>query len=142
MQRTILIADDKDYNRKVLTEVFERHGYRVDAVRDGREAVDYIRVTPVTLGVFDYYMPRLGGVDAMLELRQLRLAPPIVITTSARNRELKERALLNGAQGFFIKPVDMGDLVGLVRTLIGEETALAIRTTTTQITIRVDVKAK
>ncbi len=137
MPRTILIADDKDANRQVLCEAFARRGYRVDAVKDGFEAVEYVRQSPVTLGVFDYWMPRMGGVDAMLAIRKLQLAMPIVITTSERNRELRERALMSGAQGFFLKPVEMSELLGLVGQLIGEETALTVRTTTTHISIRV-----
>lgn len=137
MARTILIADDLDANRQVLCEAFARRGYRVDAVKDGFEAVEYVRQSPVTLGVFDYWMPRMGGVDAMLAIRKLQLAMPIVITTSERNRELRERALSNGAQGFFLKPVEMSELLGLVGQLIGEETALTVRTTTTHISIRV-----
>lgn len=138
MPKRILIADDKGYNRDVLSEAFRRRGYHVDAVKDGYEAVEFARHTPVTLGVFDYWMPRMSGVEAMVALNRMNRKVPIVITTSERNRELREAAYAQGARGFFLKPVEIEELMKLVGTLIGEETALAVRRVTTTITIRVD----
>lgn len=138
MPRRILIADDKDYNREVLSEAFRRRGYQVYAVKDGLEAVEFVRETPVTLGVFDYWMPRMGGVEAMMELRRVRRDVPVVITTSERNRELRDEAYRQGARGFFLKPVEMAELLRVVGTLIGEETSLTVGTVTTTISIRVE----
>jgi CheY-like chemotaxis protein len=129
MRRSILIADDEAANREVLREAFEKRGYGVRLARDGWEAVEICRSTPVTLGIFDVRMPRLSGIDAIRELRLTRCEIPILITTSERGDDVRRLALESGANGFFLKPVDLLGLREMVRGLIGEETALAIRST-------------
>lgn len=130
MKRSILIADDEAANREVLREAFEKRGYGVRLARDGREAVDIALNDRITLGIFDYRMPRLTGIDAVRELRAIRCEIPILITTSERGDDVRRLALESGATGFFLKPVDLLGLREMVRGLIGEETSLALRSVT------------
>jgi CheY-like chemotaxis protein len=131
MRRSILIADDEPANRDVLCEAFEKRGYGVRLARDGWEAVEICRSAPVALGIFDFRMPRLSGIDAVRELRMTHCEIPILITTSERGDDVRRMALESGATGFFMKPVDILGLREIVRDLIGEETALALRSVTT-----------
>ncbi len=139
MRRTILIADDEVPNRIALGEAFERRGYRVHLAADGREAVEIARSEPVTMGIFDYMMPRLGGVGALNELRRLSIQLPVVITTSMRDERIRDEALECGARGFFWKPLDLATIRDCVKSLIGEETTLAVRAPTS---ISITVLAK
>lgn len=136
MTRSILIADDEAANRQVLREAFERRGYTVREAADGYEVISVVRSAPVSLGIFDYQMPLMGGLEALRDLRQRNYHFPIIIMTSARSDELRHRALECGATAFFPKPVDLGILRDTVRSLIGEETSMVV-STTTSITIRI-----
>lgn len=135
MIRSILIADDEEPNRLVLREAFERKGYRVVAVSNGIEAIEYVRAHPTRLGIFDYHMPGLGGIDVLREMRSAAMAMPVLIITSSTDRRIRERALAEGAQGFFSKPLDVRGIRAAVADLIGEETSIVVRTTGTEITV-------
>lgn len=137
MRRTILIADDELSCREALAEAFERRGYRICLAGNGQEAIAVVRSEPVTLAIFDYQMPRLGGLEALCELRKLPSPPPVVITTSLHDDRVRREAFVHGASGFFWKPVDLPALRGFVRDLIGEETAITVRLpTSVSITVR------
>jgi len=136
MRRQILIADDEEANRAVLGELFERNGYGVTLAGDGREAVEYAEHHPVSLGIFDYQMPRMSGLEALRTLRAHKHSMPVLIMTSQRSPQLEDEALSWGANGFFYKPLDLGYLRQIVINLVGEETGLSVFTFTTTLTIR------
>ncbi|MEK8024339.1 MAG: response regulator [Candidatus Hydrogenedentota bacterium] len=135
MIRSILIADDEEPNRVVLCETFARKGYRVVAVSNGIEAIEYVRTRPTTLGILDHDMPGMGGLDVLREMRHSHVSIPILIVTSSTDQRLREKAIAEGAQGFFSKPVDVGRIRAAVADLIGEETSIVVRTIGTEITV-------
>lgn len=137
MIRSILIADDEESTRSVLRETFERKGYRVNIAADGREALDVIHSRHVTLGIFDYQMPRLDGINLLQELRGSNCMIPVLILSSEMDASLREMAFAAGADGFFKKPVDVRGLRAEVSRLIGEETSLTVHGMTMNITVRI-----
>jgi two-component system chemotaxis response regulator CheY len=87
---------------------------------DGSEAVELASQTLATLVLLDLRMPRMGGIEACLQIRELpRYATvPIVILTVFDGDTLKRRALRAGATAFLAKPFSRAGLLQAVNPLI------------------------
>jgi signal transduction histidine kinase len=78
----ILLAEDEDVVRRVARLALQREGYTVIEARDGAEAVERLRAGErVDLAVLDLSMPRLGGLEALAELRALAPGLPAILTS-------------------------------------------------------------
>ncbi|CBS91102.1 PAS domain S-box protein [Azospirillum lipoferum] len=89
MDRRVLVVDDSDAVRSILTDMLERFGLTVEAVADGLSALRRLEEgqagsqPPVELVVLDWRMPDLDGVETLRRLRALPGAqPPVVMTTA------------------------------------------------------------
>ena len=89
MERRVLVVDDSDAVRSILTDMLERFGLAVESVGDGWSALRRLEEgqagakPPVELVVLDWRMPDLDGVETLRRLRALPGAqPPVVMTTA------------------------------------------------------------
>jgi len=89
MDRRVLVVDDSDAVRSILTDMLERFGLTVESVGDGLSALHRLEEgqagikPPVELVVLDWRMPELDGVETLRRLRALPGAqPPVVMTTA------------------------------------------------------------
>lgn len=112
----ILIIDDDPDIRESLCDVLVDQGFEVAASADGLEALDYLRRSPPPcLILLDYMMPRCDGPTFRLEQKNdARLAAiPVVLLTADVRLEEKRRAL--DAVDLLAKPVQLDDLLAVVR---------------------------
>lgn len=134
MARSLLIADDELENRLVLGEAFTRQGYRVHLASNGAEALK-LAAPRISLGIFDFRMPRMSGLEVLRELREREIDFPVLFLTSHADAGDQEKALELGALGIFEKPIDLSVLKRFVIDLVGEERSVIIRTTSTSLII-------
>ena len=116
-----LIADDNEAAREVLVRMMGGFGSRASAVCDGAAALQAIQQAdaqdqPFELLLLDWKMPRLDGIDCMLELRRrkLRHPPPTVLMLTAFNRDEVVRRLTQAqldADATMTKPVTPSTLL-------------------------------
>jgi serine/threonine-protein kinase len=115
----ILVADDDRDFREVLVELL-RHEFpraEIEAVEDGVQALAAFDARRHSVAIVDLAMPKLDGLELTGHLRARATAsrvPIIILTASGGPAEWKRLASL-GADGFLVKPVDMADVVSLVR---------------------------
>ena len=113
----ILIAEDDDALRDVLTRGLQENGYVVDAVADGEAALTYVASYEYDVVVLDWRMPRLSGYDALAAMRSRRVMVPVLMLT-ARDRSADRIAGLDrGADDYLVKPFDFGELLARLRAL-------------------------
>jgi signal transduction histidine kinase/CheY-like chemotaxis protein len=116
--KKVLIVDDDVRNVFALTSVFERHGMQVVFAENGREGVETLRKHPdVSLVLMDIMMPEMDGYEATRTVREMpefeRL--PIVALTAKAMKGDREKSIASGASDYITKPVDVEQLLSLMR---------------------------
>ncbi|HET7882042.1 MAG TPA: response regulator [Acetobacteraceae bacterium] len=131
----VIIADNDTVIRSILRSVLEGEGFNVIQGTDGAEAIDYATQTQASLVILDYRMPRLDGIAACSEIRQLPgyAETPIIFLTGFDDADTRRAAQAAGASIFLAKPFTPADLLRTVGDLLG----VALVTCTTQSAPRV-----
>ena len=117
----ILLVEDNEMNRDMLSRRLQRKGYEVTMAVDGRQGVDMARSGGYDLILMDMSLPEIDGWEAT---RQLRAAPetrtvPIIALTAHAMAGDREKALEAGCNDYDTKPVDLDRLLGKIQALLG-----------------------
>jgi signal transduction histidine kinase/CheY-like chemotaxis protein len=109
---TVLVADDEDSVRHVITAVLRRSGYQVVALENGDEALKRFTAEPdrFALALLDITMPGIDGLTALRRMRELRPALPCVILSGHSEQDAAGHPGGTGATTFLQKPFDLADL--------------------------------
>lgn len=109
---TVLVAEDEDIVRGLISEYLENRGYRVIEAEDGRQALEKFRMHQAEIGlvITDLTMPNMDGWETMAAMRAL--APGLYVILSSGHDEAKVMAGAGSEQphAFLRKPYDMKDL--------------------------------
>jgi len=117
----ILVAEDNEDSRVLLTSFLQAHGYTVDAAANGREALSAATANTPDLIISDILMPEMDGYAlcrACKEDEVLRSVPFIFYTATYTDAADERFAMALGASKFIIKPTDMDALLLDVQALI------------------------
>jgi CheY-like chemotaxis protein len=112
---TILIVDDVELIRTMLTDYLDDAGYVAAGAGDGHEALKFLRTQPCQLVLLDVMMPIMNGWEILQVITtDPSLATiPVVILSAAEN--VHEIALEQGASGYLTKPINFDLLMHVVR---------------------------
>jgi CheY-like chemotaxis protein len=115
--KRILVVEDDVRNVFALASVLEPRGATVEIARNGREALEALQGDLPNLVLMDVMMPEMDGYEAMRRIRaEPRLARlPIVALTARAMKDDREKCLAAGANDYLPKPIDVDQLVSLVR---------------------------
>jgi len=114
----ILVVDDNEMNRDMLSRRLERRGYKVSLAEDGRRALYKIAREPFDLVLLDVMMPGLSGVEVLTKLRErfsIGELPVIMVTAKGDSDDLVGAFKL-GANDYITKPVDFPVALARVQT--------------------------
>ena len=113
---TILLAEDNEMNRDVLSRRLKRRGYEVIEAVNGEEAILAAQRTPVALILMDLSMPVLDGWEAATKLRADpdTSAIPIVALTAHAIKADRDRAIACGCDDVLTKPFTTAELYEIV----------------------------
>ncbi|MCB1022016.1 MAG: response regulator [Acidobacteria bacterium] len=109
----VLIAEDDEPSRVLLSEYFQASGWDVVTAVDGAEAVLLAKQTHPDVAILDIRMPRMDGFQALEGMRkdlETALVPAIAVTAFVSKAE-QARGLAAGFQAYLPKPVDLWGLV-------------------------------
>ncbi len=122
-QTHLLLAEDSKVNQVVALAMLEKAGYRVDAVSNGREAVEAVQAHSYDLVLMDVSMPEMDGFDATTAIRRLPSEVsriPIIAMTAHAMEGDRERCLQAGMNDYVSKPVDRRGLLDTVGRWLGD----------------------
>lgn len=114
----ILVVDDTDDIRMLMTLILENAGYEVQTAADGAAALASVRQTPPDLVLLDVMMPGMDGYEVCERLKadEATQAIPVLFLTALSENEAETRGLDLGAGDFITKPISMGVLLARVKT--------------------------
>lgn len=113
----ILIAEDDPSLRRVLVALLEKSNYSTDAVADGLEALEYLRVGSYDGAILDIMMPKMDGFQVLSTIRQEKNTVPVLMLTAKAEIEDKVTGLDLGANDYLTKPCDLRELLARLRVL-------------------------
>jgi signal transduction histidine kinase/CheY-like chemotaxis protein len=122
----VLVAEDNTVSREVLVRRLRRGGHGVEAVADGRAAVEAVRARPFDLVLMDIRMPGLDGLAAAAAIRALGApfdALPIIALTADASDEERERCRAAGMNDCLSKLLDQIELNAVIERWCGARVA-------------------
>jgi two-component system, cell cycle response regulator DivK len=116
----ILLVEDNEMNRDMLSRRLERKGYQILIAVDGGEGLELARAQTPDLILMDMSLPVVDGWEAT---RRLKAAPetqqiPVIALTAHAMRGDQEKALEAGCDDYDTKPVDLPRLLGKIEALL------------------------
>lgn len=103
----ILVADDEESMRWVLSKALRKKGFTVDLARDGDEALRLVRSESYDLAILDIKMPGISGLDLLDKVRELKSDLLVVIMTAEAGMKNAVEAMKRGAYDYLTKPFDL-----------------------------------
>ena len=141
MTATLLVVDDNEQNRDMLSRRLARRGYAVATADGGAQALEMIRAAPVDLVLLDIEMPGMSGLEVLKTLRATttRADLPVIMATARDTGEDIVEALNLGANDYVTKPLDFPVVIARVESQLSLKRAMEeIRRLATQLEIRND----
>jgi DNA-binding response OmpR family regulator len=116
--RIILVEDETDLGT-AIKRTLHQHGYVVDWVQDGMEAWSYLedQQTEYNLGIFDWLLPGLSGIELLQRLRSQKKNLPVLMLTAKDSIGDRVIGLDAGADDYLVKPFGMEELLARLRAL-------------------------
>jgi DNA-binding NtrC family response regulator len=103
----ILVVDDEAEIRSLLGAVLQSKGYEVVTANDGAAALQQVQREHPAVILMDLSMPRMGGMDALPEIKRLDPEVPVIICTAHADLATAVRAMKLGAYDYLTKPFDV-----------------------------------
>jgi len=117
-RHTLLIVDDNEMNRQLMSLQFKRAGYTVVVAENGYKALDLIETTPFDLVLLDIMMPGINGLEVLEEIRKHRtlINLPIIMVTADDLEESIITSLKLGANDYLTKPLNLPVAMARIQT--------------------------
>jgi two-component system cell cycle response regulator DivK len=120
----ILLVEDNEMNRDMLSRRLQKQGYEVVMAVDGEEGVAKAQSEAPALILMDMSLP---GIDGWEATRRLKAAPqtqniPVVALTAHAMSDDRDKALAAGCDDFDTKPVELARLLSKIQALLGPGT--------------------
>ncbi len=115
----ILLLEDEINLGAAIERTLKHHQYIVDWVTNGKDAWDYLEtdLLQYTVGVFDWLVPQISGLELLQKLRQINNPLPVLMLTAKDRMEDKIIGLDVGADDYLVKPFGMEELLARIRAL-------------------------
>lgn len=114
----LLYAEDEQAMSEAVTDILTYHKYIVDAVCNGKDALEYALADSYDGIILDIMMPEMSGIEVLRELRKKGCRTPILLLTAKSQVEDKIEGLDAGADDYLPKPFEMGELLARIRAML------------------------
>jgi adenylate cyclase len=128
----VLIVDDEPDIRDSLQMLLEAglENIQVAVAEGGQAALDILGRRPIDLIITDYKMPGMNGLEFLGRAQKIAPKTPRILVTAFPDLEIAIRAINEaGIENFFTKPFEPDQVLGVVRSLLQEQRAQAMRNT-------------
>jgi len=115
----VLVVDDDKETCANFSDIFTDMGYEVAVAYDPESALRIVGQNGHRLGLLDYKMPLMSGLDLFRQLRQIRQELICVLVSAFVSVDVAEAAMAEGFRAVLPKPVDFGKLMPIVQEVLG-----------------------
>jgi CheY-like chemotaxis protein len=118
-RQRVLVADDDQSIRQLVTTIVKRETFTVDSAADGREAIEYLKTHEYAVVLLDLMMPRLDGFGVLewMKSNPPLIKPIILVITAYADQRFKE-VDSELVAGVLRKPFEVAELGNLVRACV------------------------
>lgn len=116
----VLVVDDEESIRDLLSKTLALADYEVDLAPDGRTALDRMRLIQYDLLITDLRMPGVDGLTVIREARRLKTDLPVIIITGYSSEASAIEAINLGVQGYLTKPFRVPRVLAVASKALGE----------------------
>ena len=114
--KTILVADDEEAIRELISEELTDEGYRVLTASNAREALKMVETEPLDLVILDIRMPGMDGLEALPRILGMKEGLPVILNTAYS--QYKESFMSWAADAYVVKSSDLSELKQKIKELI------------------------
>jgi two-component system cell cycle response regulator DivK len=122
MGKRILVVEDDEKSRRLLTDVLEYHGFDVCAYASGEEGLGEARMSCPDAALLDIELPGISGFDVLSRLRaeSTSAAVPVIAVTASVMDQDRKKILGAGFDAYVPKPVNIRELVTILNDLLAK----------------------
>ncbi|RMG41047.1 MAG: sigma-54-dependent Fis family transcriptional regulator [Candidatus Dadabacteria bacterium] len=117
----LLIVEDADSLRDVLSAVLQAKGYSVDAVSSAEEALNCFKENQYDCILADFKLPGMNGIELLTEFRKNNTRTPYIIMTAFGSIDIAVAAMKEGANDFLTKPFEPQVLCTVIKEVISHK---------------------
>lgn len=114
----ILIIDDEQSQREILTGYLKKKGYHILAAESGERGIELVQQNTVDVILSDYKMPDKTGLEVLSEIKRINPGISFVMITAYSTVEIAVQAMRLGANDYISKPVDLDELDIIIDKII------------------------
>jgi len=111
----VLIVDDEEGIRKLLTAVLSEKGYSADSCATGQEAIEKADGRFYDVALIDIFLPDVSGVELLKRMRERKPRTRKIIMTGHPSLQNAVEALNRGADAYMMKPLDVEKVLATVK---------------------------
>ena len=116
--KSILIAEDEEIQRQLLTELLESYNYKVIAVSNGEEVIDRLIKDLPDLLIIDRQMPDMDGITCIQKIKDMNFETPIILAAGSQNEIANGDDVEKTVDKVINKPYNFEEMLGIIRELI------------------------
>jgi DNA-binding NtrC family response regulator len=120
-KNSILVVDDEDALRTVLSSELESEGYVVATAGDGDDAISVLQGKSFDLVLLDIKMPRVDGFEVLRFIKERYPATKVIMLTGFADLKNAIESKKLGAEDFVSKPYDLVDLLTTIERVLTSE---------------------
>jgi DNA-binding NtrC family response regulator len=117
--KRILIVDDQESMRDMLTDLLDMMGHDPRTVEGGPQALEELSAGPVDLVITDLNMPVMDGMELMREIKSRAPGLPVIVITGYGTFHTEKQVLSSGADGYIPKPCTIHRVQETVNAALG-----------------------
>ena len=117
----ILVIDDDEGIRKVITTALKDESYITDTASNGKEAIEKSRTNAYNLAIIDIHLPDMEGTQLLSELKETTPKMRKIIVTGYPDVQNAITAVKKGADDFITKPVKIDLLINSIKEQLGKQ---------------------
>ena len=121
----ILLVEDNELNRDMLSRRLERKGHAITCAVDGQQGLDLARSQKPDMILMDIHLPDINGIAALAQIRavpSVRKVPVIAVSASVMPED-QQQIIASGFDAYITKPLNMKSFLESVEKLLGGKSA-------------------